>query len=312
MRSTVTAANVLLELEPFVGRALNRHLESAKEWFPHEYAPYEAGRSFAEEPWQASDSRLSEIARLALELNLLTEDNLPYYHLAIWEMFGGAGPWGEWARRWTAEEGRHSIAIRDYLMLTRGVDPVALERGRMEHVSRGYYPKRLVGPLDGLVYVTLQELATRISHRNTGLVTGDPIAERLMTRVSVDENLHYVFYRDVASAAIELDPSAMVLAIRRQVLGFAMPGLELPGFREKAIRIASAGIYDLRIHHDQVLSPVLLKHWHLRELTGLNDEAELARDATIAFLEQLDATAASAGEADARRHEAPGDPRLSA
>ena len=166
----------------------------------------------------------------------------------------------------------------------------------MEHVSRGYYPRGLAKPLDGLVYVTLQELATRIAHRNTGAITGDPLAERLLVRIALDENLHFAFYRDVAAAAIELDPSAMVLAMRRQVLGFAMPGLELRSFRDRAITIAAAGIYDLRIHHDQVLCPVLLKHWGLPELRGLSDEAEGARAEVLAFLDGLGAARRSVEE----------------
>jgi acyl-[acyl-carrier-protein] desaturase len=277
----------LADLEPAVARLLDRHLETAKEWFPHDYVPWDVGRSFADAPWQPSDSSLGPIARTALELNLLTEDNLPYYHLAIWSLFGGQGAWGEWARRWTAEEARHSMAIRDYLLVTRAVDPVALERERMDHMSRGYYPRHIAGPLDGLVYVTLQELATRIAHRNTGAITGEPAAERLLVRIAMDENLHYAFYRDVAAEALALDPSAMMLAMKRQVLGFAMPGFELRGFRERAITIAAAGIYDLRIHHEQVLCPVLLKHWRVNELRGLSDEAERARDELLAFLESL-------------------------
>ena len=286
-----SAADMLRVLDPVVESVLERHLDTAQEWFPHEYVPWDEGRSFINEPWELGDSRLSDVARTALELNLLTEDNLPYYHLAIWETFGGEGPWGEWTRRWTAEEGRHSIAIRDFLTVTRGVDPVALERGRMDHVSRGYYPAGDFTPLDGLVYVTLQELATRISHRNTGSITDDPIAEKLMARIALDENLHYVFYRDVTAGALEVDPSSTMCAIKRQVLGFTMPGLELPSFREKAISIAKAGIYDLRIHHDQVLVPVLLKKWRLAEVQGLSDEAERARDEVMAFLPQLDDTA---------------------
>jgi acyl-[acyl-carrier-protein] desaturase len=294
------SAGPLVELEPAVAQLLDRHLANAKEWFPHDYVPWECGRSFTEGPWQPEDSALDDTARTALTLNLLTEDNLPYYHLAIWSVFGGEGAWGEWARRWTAEEARHSMAIRDYLLVTRAVDPVALERERMEHMSRGYYPRHIDGALDGLVYVTLQELATRIAHRNTGALTGDPVAERLLVRVALDENLHYAFYRDVAAAAVELDPSAMVLAIKRQVLGFAMPGFELRSFRERAISIAAAGIYDLRIHHDQVLCPVLQRHWRLEALRGLTDEAERARDDVIVFLESL----AGAGAAAEARPEA--------
>jgi len=284
--------DVLVELEPVVSGVLDRHLSTAQEWFPHDYVPWDQGSSFEENPWQPGQSRLSDIAQTAMELNLLTEDNLPYYHLAIWQTFGGEGPWGEWVRRWTAEEGRHSIAMRDFLTVTRGVDPVELERGRMEHVSRGYYPGSDFNALDGLVYVTLQELATRISHRNTGAITNDPVAEKLMARIALDENLHYVFYRDVTSAALEMAPSETMLAINRQVLGFAMPGLELPDFRRKAISIAKAGIYDLRIHHDQVLLPVLLKKWHLEDVDGLTDEAQRARDEVLNALGAIDAAAA--------------------
>ena len=124
------------------------------------------------------------------------------------------------------------------------------------------------------MYTSLQELATRIAHRNTGQYTDDPLIEKLTARIAIDENLHYVFYRELAKAALEIDPSAMVMAINRQVTGFQMPGLEIPEFKAKAIQMAKAGIYDLRIHHDQVVLPVLFKHWKIDQLTGLTDEAE--------------------------------------
>jgi len=292
--TSTSPRDFLRELEPVVRRGLDRHLSVSTEWFPHEYVPYERGRNYAREPWRSADSELDTVSQTALEVNLLTEDNLPYYHLAIWDTFGKDGAWGEWTRRWTAEEGRHAIVLRDYLTVTRGLDPVALERGRMDQVSRGYYPNgsdAFASPLDGLVYTTLQELATRISHRNTGAFTRDPSIERLCARIAVDENLHYVFYRELGKAALEVDPSAMVQAIRRQVIGFAMPGIELPEFRGKAITMAKAGIYDLRIHRDQVLLPVLFKHWKLDQITGLDAEAEFARQEIDVFLTTLDALA---------------------
>jgi acyl-[acyl-carrier-protein] desaturase len=292
----IAPADLLRELEPAVRAGLDRHVASATEWFPHEFVPYEVGRNYLEEPYDPSDSALSLTAQTALEVNLLTEDNLPYYHLGLWDTFGADGAWGEWSRRWTAEEGRHSIVLRDFLTVTRGMDPVALERGRMEQVQRGYYPSGpngfLAGPLDGIVYTTLQELATRISHRNTGAFTDQPLIEKLTARIATDENLHYVFYRELGKAALEVDPSAMVLAINRQVTGFAMPGFEIAEFRRKAIEIAKAGIYDLRIHHDQVVLPVLFTHWRIDRLTGLSDEANEARDGLMLFLQMLDATAA--------------------
>jgi acyl-[acyl-carrier-protein] desaturase len=293
--NAVPPVDMLTQLEPALEKGLERHLAQATEWFPHEYVPYEKGRNYVEEPWEPTDSHLSEISRISLEVNLLTEDNLPYYHLALWETFGSDGVWGEWVRRWTAEEGRHAIVLRDYLTVTRGLDPVALERGRMETVSRGYYPDGKGGffadPLDGLVYTSLQELATRIAHRNTGQYTDDPLIEKLTARIAIDENLHYVFYRELAKAALEIDPSAMMMAINRQVLGFQMPGIEIPEFKAKAIQMAKAGIYDLRIHHDQVVLPVLFKHWKIDQLTDLSDEAKEAREGVMNYLTMLDATA---------------------
>ena len=37
---------MLTQLEPVVERLLTRHLESAREWFPHELIPYDRGRTF--------------------------------------------------------------------------------------------------------------------------------------------------------------------------------------------------------------------------------------------------------------------------
>ena len=294
---TVPSQALLQELLPTVGRALDRHVAAATEWFPHEFVPYEEGRNYVEEPWVPSDSRLPDVAQMALEVNLLTEDNLPYYHLAIWKAFDDDGLWSEWVRRWTAEEGRHSILLRDFLTVTRGVDPVALEQGRMDMVLRGWYPHFAeTGPLDGVIFATVQELATRISHRNTGELTDDDGIRRVCARVATDENLHYVFYRDLAARAIEIDPSAAMLAIRRQVVGFAMPGADMPGFRDKAKAMARAGVYNIRIHLEQVLGPVLEKHWRIDEATGLSDEAKQAREDVHAHLARLERIAAKLGE----------------
>jgi acyl-[acyl-carrier-protein] desaturase len=272
-------AQLLAELEPTVAENLNRHLAAAQEWMPHEYVPWSLGRDFADlggEPWSVDQSPLSPIARTALEVNLLTEDNLPSYHREIERAFGRDTAWGDWVNRWTAEEGRHAFCIRDYLLVTRGVDPVELERARMETMETGFDSgdKPL---LNVCAYVSFQELATRVSHRNTGRYTEDPIAERLLTRVAKDENLHMIFYRNIVSAALEVAPDQTLQAIRDEILSFQMPGSIIPGFSRKAVQIAKAGIYDLRIHHDDIVTP-LLRQWGIFELEGLGPEGEQARE----------------------------------
>ena len=284
------ATALLLELEPEAGRLYDRHAKVAQEWFPHDYIPYRLGRDFDKEPWTPDQPRLTGVAQIAFEVGLLTEDNLPSYHRLIHGMFGrGDGAWINWIGRWTAEEGRHAIVLRDYLMVTRNIDPVLLERGRMGVVETGY-DRPSADPLRGLAYVTFQELATRFAHRNTGKYSQDPVADRIMLRISQDENLHALFYRDILTAAIEIRPSAAVKAITAEVLAFNMPGTAIPGYLRKAAMMAKAGIFDLRIHHDDVLWPIL-RHWRLFELEGLDEEAEADRVRLAAYLVELDASA---------------------
>jgi len=274
------------ELQPFVATLLERHLDTTKEWFPHELVPWSKGRDFvAGEPWDAADAGVPDAARVALVVNLLTEDNLPYYSATLGGL-GADGAWGEWMRRWTAEEGRHAIVIRDYLLVTRSVDPVSLERERMGQVSTGEVPQ-FGSMADALVYTTLQELATRISHRNTGVLLDDPAGRAVMARVASDENLHHLFYRDLATEAIARDPSAMVLAMERVVRNFAMPGTGIPEFASRARVMAKAGVYDFAIHHDQILVPIVLQRWALTDITGLSSAAEAARANLVSYIERL-------------------------
>jgi acyl-[acyl-carrier-protein] desaturase len=111
---------LLTELEPVAARLLDSHLASSKEWFPHELVPWSRGRDFEPgEVWSEDEAPMDPAVRSSLFVNLLTEDNLPYYFGTIADLYGTDSAWGAWVRRWTAEEGRHSIVLRDYLTVTR-------------------------------------------------------------------------------------------------------------------------------------------------------------------------------------------------
>ena len=283
----LSATALLDELEPTAARLLDRHLASSKEWFPHELVPWSMGEDF--EPgyeWSADEVHLPTEVRSALFVNLLTEDNLPYYFRTIERMFSADSAWGVWARRWTAEEGRHSIVIRDYLTVTRAIDPVQLERARMAQVECGEVPEPET-PMDGFAYVALQELATRIAHHNTGKLLDDKAGYEVMKKVASDENRHHLFYRDLVSAALEVDPSEMVCAIERQVRTFEMPGTGILDYEVHAKAIAKAAIYDFGVHHDQILVPVILRHWGIESLEGLSPEAEEARSALVKRISRI-------------------------
>ena len=291
MTKPLTQTQMLVELEQVVEENLNRHLKVAKEWFPHEYVPWSDGRNFdgplGGDAWSPEDSPMSDVARSALIVNLLTEDNLPSYHHEIAILFGRDAAWGDWVHRWTAEEGRHGIAIRDYLLTSRAVDPVQLERLRMDHMSTGYQSAHSEDLVRSLAYVSFQELATRVSHRNTGRLTDDPVADALLAKVAADENLHMIFYRNLLGAALELSPNQAMRAITDVVTTFAMPGTDIAGFQRKAVEMAIAGVYDLRLHRDEVVAPVL-RFWGVFELEGLDAEGEQAREELAAFMDGLE------------------------
>jgi acyl-[acyl-carrier-protein] desaturase len=300
----LTQLELLMELEPVAAQNVDRHLSMAKAWHPHDYVPWDDGRNFAAlggADWDPQQSRLSDVARAAMITNLLTEDNLPSYHREIAENFSQDGAWGTWVGRWTAEENRHGIAIRDYLVVTRAVDPVALEQARMTHMTQGYNPVKMIvdgggaleyvtdrGFLHSVSYVTFQELATRVSHRNTGKVCQDPIADRMLARIAADENLHMIFYRNLCGAALDLAPDQTLEAITEIVCNFQMPGMGMPDWRRNGVLMAKHGVYDLRQHLEEVVMPVLRK-WNVFERNDFTARGDRVRNELGQFLEKLEA-----------------------
>ncbi len=297
MLTGVTDLQLFHELEPVVERLLNRHLSMSREWNPHDYIPWSDGKNFyalGGQDWEPGQSQLSDLAQVAMVQNLLTEDNLPSYHREIAMNFGMDGPWGQWVNRWTAEENRHSTALRDYLVVTRAVDCVELEKRRIEQMTRGFSPgQNHQGDVfaeclfDSVVYVSFQELATRVSHRNTGKACNDTIADQLLARVSADENLHMIFYRDVSGAGLDIAPNQAMKSVHRILRNFKMPGFAGPEFRRKAVVIAVGGVYDPRIHLDEVVMPVL-KKWRIFEREDFTGEAALLRDDLGVLIKELE------------------------
>ncbi|CDO07286.1 acyl-ACP desaturase [Mycolicibacterium cosmeticum] len=314
MSQDLTDLQLLHELEPVVEKQINRHLSMRKDWNPHDYIPWSDGKNFyalGGEEWHPEQSKLSEVARIAMVTNLLTEDNLPSYHREIAMNFTMDGPWGFWVNRWTAEENRHGIALRDYLLVTRAIDPIELEELRVEQVTRGFSPGQnqqggdelfAESLFDSVIYVTFQELATRVSHRNTGKACNEPIADQLLGRISADENLHMIFYRDVSAAGLDIAPNQAMKSLHKVLTNFKMPGYTIPDFRRKAVVIATGGVYDPRIHLDDIVMPVL-KKWRIFEREDFTGEGAKLRDEIGKHVEELEETCVKFEIAKERRLE---------
>ena len=261
------------------------HLERRDHWYFHDIVPWEQGRSFVDEPWDESQATLRPEVRTALLLNLLTEDNLPYYHAQFQVFCREGSPLKEWSGWWTAEEGQHALAIRSYLLTTRNVDPNVLEDNRLTTMSRGWE-----GTMDNVVdlfnYTAAQELATRVSHRNAGVKSDCEIAKEIMTRVAADENHHFMFYRGVVTSMMAQAPDTVLDSMAKVMAGFEMPGTAIPQFRRRAVEMAKLGVYNVRIHLENVITP-LLKYWNVEAMTGLSPVGAAAQERLMALQVEL-------------------------
>ena len=166
-RSTASRTDLLTEIAPDVERLYNRHLEAPRLWLPHEQINWGQGENFGEHPWTEENYPLAAGVRSSIYVNLLTEDNLPYYTSTLLNHAPKGHPIGDWNRQWTMEENRHAMVMRDWVHISRCIDPVMLEEGRRVQMSKGIVPEPETFA-DLISYVSLQEKATQVAHRNTG------------------------------------------------------------------------------------------------------------------------------------------------
>ena len=262
-------------------------LKVAQEWFPHDFIPYRLGRDFDKEPWTPDQPRLTGVAQTAFEIGLLTEDNLPSYHRLIHGMFGkGDGAWLNWVGRWTAEEGRHAIVLRDYLTVTRNIDPVRSSGVAWPSSSRA----------------TSMRLRRRCAAWPTsrsrswprGSRTGTPVASRPI-RWPTGSWFASLPTRTCTWSSTATSWAPRSRSSRRPQCGRSSTRCWRSRCRGRGSRASCArprrsrrpGIYDLRVHRDEVLLPIL-RHWRIFELEGLDAAAEDARRRLAEHLAALD------------------------
>ncbi|GAB2506048.1 acyl-ACP desaturase [Nocardia heshunensis] len=277
MQNALSDRDLLVSLAPEVEANLDRHIAAAAEWQPHDYVPWDDGRNFeflGGTDWEPGQSELSEVAKTALTIGVLIADNLPAYHRELGKYLN-RGPWWRWVGRWTAEENRHEILIRNYLMVTRAVDPIALERMRMAHMTTGF---RRPGMhlLDVLAACALEETAAAVRHRNTARSADNVIVATIADRLAADDELQAVFFANLVTAALDLTPDQTVRAIADRIADFHVPTVELADGRNSDDVLAEAGIYDRANEPTLVFGP-LLEEWKIFTRTDFTEEGEKAR-----------------------------------
>jgi acyl-[acyl-carrier-protein] desaturase len=265
---------LILELEPVVARNLERHLETEDPWFAHEYVPFDQGENFAflgGHDWDSSQVTLPKHVTDALEILLITKDNLAGYHREIVEHFILEEKWGRWIGRWTAEEHLHAIALRNYLVVTREIDPAANEDVRVEHVMKGYRADRYT-QVETLVFMAFFERAHAVFCRNLAAHIDEPVLRELIERIAKDEERHEEFFANLVQHCLGYTHDQTVEAISRRAAELGVVGGDIDAYKDKVQVVADAGIFgpaDLR----KVIA-------HRISGWGLSDSSELREYAT--------------------------------
>ncbi|MBF6300764.1 acyl-ACP desaturase [Nocardia amamiensis] len=278
MQTLLTDRELLESLAVDVELILRKHIDAAEGWQPHDFVPWDNGRNFAflgGTDWAPEQSELSETAKLALTVSVLIADNLPSYHREVGKYLR-TGAWWRWVGRWTAEENRHEIMIRNYLMVTRAVDPVELERLRMEHMTKGFRRPAL-HLLDVLAACAFEEAASAVRHRNIAALQENPQVTAIAERIALDDELQSVVFADLIAAALDLVPDQAIRAIADRIADFQVPSVTMPDGRSSDDVLAEAGVYDRTKEGELVFAP-LLKRWNVFTRTDFGPDGQLARD----------------------------------
>ncbi|MCV7289307.1 acyl-ACP desaturase [Mycolicibacterium wolinskyi] len=235
-----------LELEPVVNAELRRHLDTEDLWYAHDYVPFDQGENFAflgGKDWDPSQVTLPKNVTDALEILLITKDNLAGYHRELVEHFILEEKWGRFLGRWTAEEHLHAVALRNYLVVTREIDPTANEDVRVEHVMKGYRADTY-SQIETLVFMAFFERSHAVYCRNLQAEVAEPVLKAMMGRIAADEERHEEFFANLVTHLLGTHRDETVAAIAARAAELDVIGADIDAYRDKVALVAETGIFD--------------------------------------------------------------------
>ncbi|GAC1470057.1 MAG: acyl-ACP desaturase [Gemmatimonadaceae bacterium] len=290
---TLAKVEVLADLEPVVHTLMEAHEAKRVLWFPSELlapAPDTDPDVYIKELRERAKG-ISMPGRVALALNLLTEEGLPHFHRLLAVYLGSDSFWSKWTNLWTAEEDRHGAVLHDYTRDSQILNNPTLEKMQFEYLRAGFEPAWDKDPYRVFVYTTLQERATQVSHANTGKLAAEhePMIGTVLSNVAKEEARHYVFYRTVFENVLMRDPNRALESAAAVMPSIDMPGVNMPHFREMGDVIRRAGIYGprdyLRIVEEQI------RFWAIDAIDGLNELGKKAQEKILAIPARLERVA---------------------
>ncbi len=277
---------LIVSLEKALPEIAEEHTELATVWNPHDWVPWDAGRNFAflgGEDWDPSEQTMSAEVRAATLALLLTKDNLPSYHRVLAIHFPAFSDWRQLVGVWTAEDNRHAIVLRDFLVVTRAIDPLDAEERRLHHVTQGYRqrPERVkgLGPLDTLALMAVHENQCVAFIEKLSAIVDDEVYGKILAKISGDDAAQATTFGSFLNAGFVADQDGAVLAIDRALSSLEKIGSDIANFDAE---------WDLISGYEDAsttakIAATLVDQVKLNSVDGLSADAEEARQRILAL-----------------------------
>lgn len=273
----LTQDELLYALEKAIPEIMEEHHAAGEAWNPHDWVPWDDGRNFAFlggvdfDPDQPAP--LPADAAAAVLALLLTKDNMPSYHRLMAQKASIFGAWQQVIGSWTAEDNRHSIALRDYLVVSRLVDPEVAENLRLHHITKG----KLQSPvsltdyqiLDVMALLAVHELQCVAFEEKLLADSDNEVLTAIVSRILHDDRVQAKTFTNFLNAGVDANISELVTAVDKAISEMELIGADVDNFgdldliakynAEASTYVASTLVADLKLQSLGGLSPCTLR-----------------------------------------------------
>lgn len=242
----------MARMEDFFYRELMKYLalaEQKRRWNP-----------FTDIPYSLANPNSSQTLAQCVETFCAVEMYLPDFTSKLLQMIRRSRGRSWFHVNWGYEESKHSMTLEGWLLASG--HRTEEERETVQNALSNFewelpyeHPRQMV------CYTMIQELATFWNYRNLETIAAKEKDIALITAlrvISVDERVHYNFFRNMVKEWMKWDEEGTIYDIKYVFDHFSMPGrTQIPGYDEAARVLAKTGVYGPREYIKLVKNPVL-------------------------------------------------------
>lgn len=215
---------------------------------------------FRDIAWHEANPESSDTLAHCVETFCAVEMYLPDFTSKMLHMIRRSRGRAWFHVNWGYEESKHSMALEAWLLASGHRSEEQREQFETELLEAEWelpfdHPRQMV------CYTMIQELATFWNYRNLEKMATqqkDWALVGALRLISVDERVHYNFYRNTVKEWMKLDEAQTVEDLKYVFDHFTMPGrTQIPRYDESARILAQTGIYGPREYVKLVKNPIL-------------------------------------------------------